>query len=142
MMKYEASRPDATATLGGTLQNVTCSKPGVQPWTNVTYPTAVQACEAVGARLCTEAEWQQMCVPETTYPVTGPATTGTSDFVFIEAEDAFANTTIGTPAVDRAWTKVASASMQRDHGDAGAGQGVLGHRRERAHRRPRGSTSG
>jgi formylglycine-generating enzyme required for sulfatase activity len=86
IMKYEASRPGATNLDGGTLQSHVCSKPSVLPWTNVTYPQAVAACTAVGARLCTEAEWQDMCMPTTTFPVAGPATTGPTDFSFIEAE--------------------------------------------------------
>jgi hypothetical protein len=95
IMKYEASRPNATATGGGTLQKHACSRSGVQPWTNITYPQAVAACTSIGARLCTETEWQQMCeqVPAPQYPVAGPATTG--DFVFLEAEDAFAKVTVG-----------------------------------------------
>ena len=109
IMKYEASRPDSGAVSPGTLQNVACSKQGVQPWTNVNYPTAVAACSSIGARLCTEAEWQHMCEPPTTYPVTGPPTTGTSDFVFIEAEDAQTNTAIG--GASRAWTATAPASL-------------------------------
>ncbi|MGE3542358.1 MAG: MopE-related protein [Kofleriaceae bacterium] len=104
IMKYEASRPDATAATSGSSNASTCSRQNVQPWVNVTYPQAVAACTAVGARLCTEAEWQAMCAPETTYPVTGPSTTGATDFVYIEAEDAFANTTIG--GATRAWTKI------------------------------------
>jgi hypothetical protein len=95
IMKYEASRPDAAAGDGGTLQTHACSRAGVQPWTSLTYPQAVAACSSIGARLCTEAEWQDMCeqVPAPVYPVAGPATAG--DFVFLEAEDAFARVTIG-----------------------------------------------
>ena len=107
IMKYEASRPDSGAVNPGTLQNVACSRQGVQPWTNVDYPTAVAACSSVGARLCSEAEWQHMCEPKPSYPVTGPATTGTSDFVFIETEDASANVAIG----GRQWTRVSPASF-------------------------------
>ncbi len=110
IMKYEASRPDSGAVTPGTIQNLACSKQGVQPWTNVNYPTAVAACTSVGARLCTESEWQQMCAPPATYPVAGPATTNVSDFTFIEAEDAFANTTIGGGT--RAWTKIAPLAFQ------------------------------
>ncbi len=103
MMKYEASRPGATSTDAGTLQTHVCSKPAVQPWTNVTYPQAVAACAAVNARLCTEAEWQDMCMPSTTFPITGPATAGVTDFSFIEAESVTAanNVAIG----GRAWVR-------------------------------------
>ncbi len=89
IMKYEASRPDATAAGGGSQQAHACARAGVQPWTNLTYPQAVAACDSIGARLCTEDEWQSMCAPRPEYPVAGPATT--ADFVLLETEDAFAN---------------------------------------------------
>jgi len=91
IMKYEASRPDASATLGGNLGTHACARPGVQPWTNITYPQAQAACSSIGARLCTESEWQRMCAPTPTYPVAGPA--GNADYVFLEAEDALVKTT-------------------------------------------------
>ena len=114
IMKYEASRPDATATAGGGMQAIACSRPGVQPWTNITYPQAEAACDAIGARLCTEAEWQSMCVPSTAYPTNGvpvPLTTDTTEFVFIEAEDYDANTTIPAATPARAWTRIAPPSL-------------------------------
>jgi Putative metal-binding motif len=98
IMKYEASRPNATGGNGGSLQTHACARQNVQPWTNVTYPQAVQACQSVGARLCTETEWQRMCGPLPEYPVAGPV--NNADFVFFEAEDAFANVTVG----GRTWT--------------------------------------
>ncbi|MBA3820250.1 MAG: hypothetical protein H0X17_15265, partial [Deltaproteobacteria bacterium] len=88
IMKYEASRPDARATTDGTQTTHVCSRAGVKPWTSVTYPQAVAACSAVGARLCAESEWERMCSPAPIYPLAGP--TGTTDFVYIEAEDALA----------------------------------------------------
>jgi subtilisin-like proprotein convertase family protein len=39
-----------------------CSKPDVMPWTNVTHGQAQAACEAIGGRLCIEAEWEQACM--------------------------------------------------------------------------------
>jgi hypothetical protein len=93
IMKYEASRPNATAAGGGSLETHACARQGVQPWTNVTYPQAQAACASIGARLCTEAEWQRMCAPPPEYPVAGPATA--ADFVFLEAEDAAANVPVG-----------------------------------------------
>ncbi len=95
IMKWEASRPDASGTTVGTNQVFACSKQGVQPWTNITQPQALAACQSVGARLCTETEWQSMCAqePTVTYPLNGP--TGASDHVFIEAEQAFANVSLG-----------------------------------------------
>ena len=91
IMKYEASRPDATATTLGTNQAFACSKQTVQPWTNLTHPQAETACASIGARLCSEPEWQAMCSqpPTVSYPVNGP--TGATDHVFIEAEQAQAN---------------------------------------------------
>jgi hypothetical protein len=88
IMKYEASRPDASATAGGSVGPITCSRPGVQPWIDVTHPQAMAACAAIGARLCTETEWQAACAfqPAITYPVNGPLTA--TDHVYIEAEDA------------------------------------------------------
>ncbi len=84
IMKYEASRPGATATGVGTNQTFACSKPTVQPWANVTYPQAVAACSSIGARLCSESEWQSMCDPIPTFPLASP--TGASDYLYMEAE--------------------------------------------------------
>jgi hypothetical protein len=88
IMKYEASRVDATPTATGTSSTFACSKQDVQPWTNVTHPQAEDACDAIGARLCTELEWQQMCDPAQAYPITGPP--NTTDLIVVEAEHAFA----------------------------------------------------
>lgn len=59
---YEASRPDATDNNGGSSNARACSNPDVLPWTNVTHTQAEAACEAAGARLCTEAEWETACM--------------------------------------------------------------------------------
>ncbi len=84
MMKYEASEPDATATATGNIIQGVCSKPAVQPWSNVKYPAALAACQSIGATLCSEQEWHRACsvVNPTTYPlaVSGAGT-------LIEAED-------------------------------------------------------
>ncbi|MBA3540409.1 MAG: hypothetical protein H0T79_12420, partial [Deltaproteobacteria bacterium] len=107
IMKYEASRPDATSLEQGVSTATTCSRAGSIPWTNVTYPQAVAACTAVGARLCTESEWHRTCsvVASTTYPVVIP--TGTQNRTF-EAEDYFAISsaidTVPNPDVRHAWT--------------------------------------
>jgi len=92
MMKYEASRPDALTT--NVQQSHVCSTMGRMPWTNVTYPQAVAACTAIGARLCTEGEWHRTCsvVPHNTFPVAVPA--GVFNFTF-EAED-YSAITLGT----------------------------------------------
>ena len=100
IMKYEASRPDADATNLGTQTAVACSRAGVQPWINITAVAAKNACTSVGGRLCTETEWQNMCArePTTTYPVNGPS--GTTDYTFIEAENAQTNATVN----GKTWT--------------------------------------
>ncbi|MEZ4365700.1 MAG: MopE-related protein [Kofleriaceae bacterium] len=95
IMKYEASRPDAASTNQGSMTGWACSKAGVLPWTNVTQPVAEATCAAMGARLCSESEWELSCLAGNsttppappgapTYPVAGP--TGAADYVIIEAE--------------------------------------------------------
>ncbi len=61
VMSFEASHPDGTATAAGTQTHRVCSESGRLPWTNVTPVQAAAACATVGARLCTEAEWQTAC---------------------------------------------------------------------------------
>ena len=106
IMKYEASRPDSASANPGTNQTFACSKQGVQPWTNIKYPDAVAACTSVGARLCSEAEWQNMCTQPVTpiYPVAGPsgAVGSSTDYVFLEAEQASMNAVVG----GKTWTSV------------------------------------
>jgi len=104
IMKYEAARPDATGTADGTQTTHACSQSGLKPWTNIKYPDAVAVCAASGGRLCTENEWQSMCAQPVapTYPLAGPSGTigSQSDYVFVEAENAFANATVG----GKTWT--------------------------------------
>lgn len=59
--RYEAARPDATAMDPGTSDARTCSKPGVVPWSGVTFGAAQTACAASGRRLCTSAEYLAAC---------------------------------------------------------------------------------
>jgi Sulfatase-modifying factor enzyme 1/Stigma-specific protein, Stig1/Putative metal-binding motif len=65
--EFEASRVDSTSTSPGTKNTRACSKPTVEPWSNVTLTGAEAACAAVSdskgkpMRLCTEAEWQKAC---------------------------------------------------------------------------------
>ncbi|RMH43301.1 MAG: hypothetical protein D6689_05470 [Deltaproteobacteria bacterium] len=89
IFRYEASRPDATATDPGASTARPCSKPGALPWTNVTYPEAAAACAAIGARLCTEAEWQAACEAPRS-PVTQDS--GPGNLIVLEAEVFDANT--------------------------------------------------
>ncbi len=61
IFQYEASRPNASASSAGTMTHVACSEPNRIPWSTVTPVQAQAACTALGARLCTEAEWQRAC---------------------------------------------------------------------------------
>ena len=73
MFVYEATRYDATATDHGfDSTRRPCSVAGKQPWTNVTKEEAEAACEKTGTgwRLCTVAEWFDVCngSGNTTFP--------------------------------------------------------------------------
>jgi sulfatase modifying factor 1 len=62
--RYEASRPDATATSFGVDGSVARSRSGVMPWQ--LFPpegnaTARAACMAAGKDLCTPQQWQAAC---------------------------------------------------------------------------------
>lgn len=50
--RYEASRGEDGAAV---------SRPGDQPWTNITMHEAKEACKAVGKRLCKDYEWMSAC---------------------------------------------------------------------------------
>ncbi len=92
---YEASRPDATATSAGVVEALPCSNSGSLPWTNVTPIDAEAACSAIGARLCTELEWQRACKQVDVAPDPVQQGTDPSSIVFIEAEDFAAQTPQG-----------------------------------------------
>ncbi len=65
MFQYEASRPDSTDVANGFIEDAAvCSDADRQPWTNITQPQAEAACARIGARLCSETEWQASCIPE------------------------------------------------------------------------------
>ncbi len=68
--RYEASRPDASATAIGVTDARSCSRAGVLPWSGVSYASAAAACAAAGQRLCSAAEWQAACegAAAQTYP--------------------------------------------------------------------------
>jgi hypothetical protein len=70
MFKYEASRPDSSDADAGDSTLRACSKPGVLPWTSVSFESAKAACEAAGYRMCTASEWQDACegVDSASYP--------------------------------------------------------------------------
>jgi len=59
--RYEASRPDATAYSAGKDESRATSRPGVMPWLVKDNLYAEWACEVVGKRLCTPAEWELAC---------------------------------------------------------------------------------
>ncbi len=103
VMKYEASRPDATAASSGAASASVCSRAGVQPWTNVTNAQAQAACGSVGARLCTEQEWHRACsvVSGTPYPVVEPASNNGQ--IFLEAENYLSRAPGTAGGVVRAW---------------------------------------
>src|SRR3569623_535086 len=61
MTTYEMSKPDASSSDAGSVPAHACSRKGVQPWVNVTYPQAVAACASIGATLCSEEEWHRTC---------------------------------------------------------------------------------
>jgi hypothetical protein len=85
MFAYEASRADSGPGVSGSLGVYPCSKPDVQPWTSITHPEAEDACEAIGARLCTESEWNRACsVVAHPSPVVQP--NDTNGIVFLETE--------------------------------------------------------
>jgi hypothetical protein len=86
---YEASRPDADDSTAGTMDTHVCSKPDAIPWTNITYEEAAAECAGIGARLCTEAEWQRACQGLGSRYVSD----GSANNVFsMQAEDYHANT--------------------------------------------------
>ena len=67
--RYEASRPDATATFEGTDESLAVSREGVLPWyvnpmTAATMPLFETACEAAGKRICSGNEWFASCSGE------------------------------------------------------------------------------
>ncbi|HUJ59879.1 MAG TPA: MopE-related protein [Kofleriaceae bacterium] len=102
MMKYEASKPDASGTDQGSVTTATCSQPGVMPWTNVKYSQALAACQAIGATLCSESAWHRACsvVTPTTYPL---AVSGSG--TLIEAEDYYAIATGVSGGTTRSWVE-------------------------------------
>jgi hypothetical protein len=61
MDRWEASRPDATATSAGTYSTVATSRIGVIPWLAADQTVGEAACAAAGKRLCTTAEWMAVC---------------------------------------------------------------------------------
>ena len=71
--KYEASRPDATASAVGTDETHLCGVANRLPWTNASFDEAKGACEASGKRLCHITELEEACegANDRTYPYAG-----------------------------------------------------------------------
>jgi len=71
--KYEASRPDATASVVGTDETHLCGVANRMPWTNASFDEAKDACEASGKRLCHITELEEACegAGNRTYPYSG-----------------------------------------------------------------------
>jgi hypothetical protein len=66
MDRYEASRPDATATSAGANESIASSRPGVLPWmvNPMSYTQLARfqdACRAAGKQLCTGTQWLAAC---------------------------------------------------------------------------------
>jgi formylglycine-generating enzyme required for sulfatase activity len=65
--RYEASRPDATATAVGASGARSCSNAGALPWSPINWTQASAACASVSdsvgvpMRLCTAEEWTAAC---------------------------------------------------------------------------------
>jgi hypothetical protein len=68
--KYEASRPDATASSAGTDESHLCGIPNRLPWTGASFDEAKGACLASGKRLCHITELEEACAGtgNRTYP--------------------------------------------------------------------------
>jgi len=63
---YEASRPSATSGDQGSGTEVrACSRPGVEPWSRVTWEQARLACQRAGMTLCGDLEWSEACDGQT-----------------------------------------------------------------------------
>lgn len=72
--RYEASRPNATATSPGSgYAHPAQSRSGVMPWILVSWTDADAACKKAGKRLCTTAEWQA-------------ATGGYADWLYLKSD--------------------------------------------------------
>jgi hypothetical protein len=76
VLEHEASRPNAATCDPGTelyngsgvLTSKACSKAGVQPWTDITWTQARQACQNLGGSwdLCSASDWEEICLDEYT----------------------------------------------------------------------------
>jgi len=85
IFKYEASRPDSNAVdQGFVIDASVCSDVSRVPWTNITQPQAEAACQGIGARLCSEAEWQLGC--ESVKAPAGNVQQGSNNMIVIEGE--------------------------------------------------------
>ncbi len=91
IFKYEASRPDSNMTEQGfVLDASVCSEASRVPWTNVTQPGAEAACARIGARLCSESEWQLACETDNAPP--SNVQQGSNNMIVIDGAAGVANT--------------------------------------------------
>jgi outer membrane protein assembly factor BamB len=61
VMRYEASRSDASRDDEGVATDVVCSRGSVLPWTRVSYTEAAAACLTIGMDLCNASQWLLSC---------------------------------------------------------------------------------
>ena len=121
MMKFEASRPDASGSVQGVSSSTVCSRTGALPWTNVTYPQAQAACASVSARLCTESEWHHACsVVPTPAALSFPVVTAGT---VIEAEDYTGIAAATVPASAESGTQCAAGNILDDDFDGTVNDG-------------------
>jgi hypothetical protein len=119
--RYEASHPDATAASSGALTHRSCSASGRQPWVNVTYPEAVAACTAAGARICTEEEWQTAC--RATTPCTWSFATSCTTYQSGVCNDGNLDHDLAVPNIQNAIA--VTGSLASCYSDWGGGERVF-----------------
>ncbi len=131
---HELSRPDATATSQGVVSTRPCSRAGVLPWTNLTYPQAKAACESLGLRMCTEDEWSQACRGATApcnWSYT-PASGTCNDYVANGSNGCNGSEYVHDPAQPGEWLLPAGylGDCYADHGAAGRVYDLSGNVKE------------
>ena len=135
---YEATRFDASTTSAGVVSNHRpCSVPSKLPWSNVTSDEAAAACAMIGTgwRLCTSAEWTDICngPNNTTFPYgatyigtacvgydystpapTGPLPTGTATMCVSDASPPAGNNVYDMSGNVKEWTSNTANSPAYD----------------------------
>ena len=135
---YEATRFDASGTSAGVVANHRpCSVASKLPWSNVTADEAAAACAMIGTgwRLCTSAEWTNICngPTNTTFPYgntyngaacvgydysspapTGPLPTGTATMCVSDGSPPAGNNVFDMSGNVKEWTSNAANSPAYD----------------------------